>query len=97
MHVAVMWGLPLVMSVQDVRIAFDSMPHKLVKDALLVRGVSAHCTGLHMREVIGMQVLPYAGQTPLFPFGKGGKQGGVETPDEWKVLIDYLLEPVVML
>ena len=39
--------------------------------------------------------LPHVGQTARFPFEKGGKQGGVETPDMWRALVDFVMEPLV--
>ena len=51
-----------------------------------------------MQELAGLQgfmVLPNVGATPRFDFGRGGKQGGVETPDEWNAVVNYVLEPVV--
>ena len=51
-----------------------------------------------MRELTGMTCtieLPLTGKTNEFPFHKGGNQGGVETPDEWRILLEYFLEPVV--
>ena len=97
-YAATLWGLPLVMSVQGIRIAFDSMPQNLIKDALLGRRVCAQCTGLHLRELTRLQgytVLPLVGKSRSFPFETGGKQGGVETPDEWRALMDLVLEPVI--
>ena len=54
--------------------------------------------GLHLRVITGLQAyitLPFVGRSDFFNFNRGGKQGGVETPDEWRILIDYVLEPVV--
>ena len=90
--------MPLLTSIQDIRFAFDSLPHFLIKEALLSQGVSGQVTGLHMQELAGLQgfmVLPNVGATPRFDFGRGGKQGGVETPDEWNAVVNYVLEPVV--
>ena len=39
--------------------------------------------------------LPYVGETEPFEFNCGGKQGGVETPDQWRALIDFVMEPLV--
>ena len=85
-------------SVQDIRVAFDSIPHTLIMEALLGRGVSAHCTGLHTRELTRLQghmVIPLVGKTRSFLFEKGEKQGGDETLDVWRPLIDFVLEPVI--
>ena len=98
LHVARTWGYSLILSVQDVRTAFDSMPHDLIGKSLRDRGASARMTGLHLRELTTIQAymrLPFAGETPLFDYQKGGKQGGVETPDEWRAMIEYIMQPVV--
>ena len=98
LHTARAWNLPLLVSVQDVKFAFDSMPHGLIQAALLARGVAPQYVGLHTRELAGLQgniTLPFVGTTEMFDFDKGGKQGGVETPGEWRAVVDYIMEPVV--
>ena len=92
------WNIPLVTAVQDVKVAFDSMPHELIWESLVARGASALNAGLHMRELTALEAyitLPFVGETERFPFHKGGKQGGIETPDEWRALVEYILEPVI--
>ena len=92
------WNLLLAIAMQDVQTAFDSMPHGLIRESLLARGVSPQVAGLHVRELTGMHAyirLPHAGQTVLFPYTKGGKQGGIETPDEWKAVVDSIMLPIV--
>ena len=98
MFISDAWGLPLLKSMQDVQTAFDSMSHDLIYSAMIGRGASYNDVGLHMRELTGMRgqiSLPHVGGTKLFNFTRGGKQGGIETPDQWRVVIDHLLEPVV--
>ena len=88
-----------MVSVQDVRIAFDSMRHGLVSDSLRGRGVSSRDVGTHMRELTalaGYITLPFVAHTPPFNFFKGVNQGGVETPDEWRAIIDQIMEPIVL-
>eukprot|EP00973_Karenia_brevis_P071131 9883609-Karenia_brevis.AAC.1 len=46
-----------------------------------------------MRAIIE---LPLVGKSAAFDFTHGGKQGGIETPDEWRMMVDFILEPVVM-
>ena len=99
MHIAVTWGLPLVTALQDVQTAFDSMPHDAICSVMVGRGVSYNDVGLHLRELSGLRGqirLPYVGGTSFFDFNRGGKQGGIETPDQWWVVIDHLLEPAVL-
>ena len=97
-YLAETWGLPLVTGLQDIQTAFDSMPHELIGSSMLASGAHPHLVGLHMQELTGMQAyinLPGAGPTSTFDFWRGGKQGGVETPDERRILVQHVLEPVV--
>ena len=43
----------------------------------------------------GQITLPNVGTKQFFDFLKGWKQCGVETPDQWRALLDHILEPVV--
>ncbi len=98
-YIARTWGYPLLISCQDIRWAFDSLPHELISEALLARGVSPLDVGLHMRELTALTAtitLPFVGSTAPFAFNKGGKQGGIETPDEWRAVVDYIMEPIVI-
>ena len=52
---ATKWALPLVVGIQDIKQAFDSMPHSLIFEALLTRGVSGLTVGLLMRELTAMR------------------------------------------
>eukprot|EP00973_Karenia_brevis_P020823 2862405-Karenia_brevis.AAC.1 len=40
-------------------------------------------------------IIPTAGVTNAFNFGAGGKQGGIETPDEWNALLEFVMQPKV--
>ena len=85
MYLSQTWNIPLALSQQDIRVAFDSMGHGLMRDSMLARGVNALDVGLHIREFSTLHAyieLPCVGRTELFDFTKGGKQGGIETPDE---------------
>ena len=75
------WNLPLLIAGQNVQTAFDSMPHALIWDSMLARGVSTQVAALHLRELSGMEAyitLPMAGRTAAPPFTKDGKQDGIE-------------------
>ena len=39
--------------------------------------------------------IPEVGTTDWFTYNKGAKQGGVETPDIWKIVLDYLFDPII--
>ena len=97
-YLAIGWGLPLLVALQDVELAFDSMQHELIATALQARGAAPSIVAAHLRELTGLNAvmtIPNAGDTNSFPYSKGGKQGGVETPDEWNAVIDFL-EPLVV-
>ena len=73
-YLADTWNLPLVTAIQDVQTAFDSMPHRLISQAMIARGISPHLTGLHVRELTAMSAyiqLPHCGKTDMFPYTKG--------------------------
>ena len=98
LHIAASWGVGLLVALQDVETAFDTMAHEHIATSMRARGVSSEVTVAHLRELTGIKAtihLPCVGSTPPFDYSKGGKQGGIETPDEWNTLIDYLLEPLV--
>jgi hypothetical protein len=48
-----------------------------------------------LTELEAYMSLPFVGQTQQFLFSGGGKQGGVETPDEWNCVIEYIMAPLV--
>ena len=52
-----------------------------------------------MRELSFMMArisLPNAGSSSWFSFRKGGKQGGVETPDSFNMLVEFAMEKLVI-
>ena len=90
--------LHVYVSSQDVATAFDAMDHELLKEAMLKRGLHPRLVFGLLRELTDMKghiSIPSAGTSEPFDFRKGGKQGGVETPDEWNMLVEFLLEPLV--
>ena len=92
------WKLPLATSVQDGKTAFDSMPHDLTAKSLLYKGAPCHDVGIQVRELSKIHAcfsVPAAGLTQLFDYGRGGKQGSVETSDQWRAVVYDILDPVV--
>eukprot|EP00973_Karenia_brevis_P051056 7090586-Karenia_brevis.AAC.1 len=60
------------------------MSHDQIAISLRQRGVEPNLVAAFMRELQGVHgiiSLPGAGSTKPFPFCRGGKQGGVDTPD----------------
>ena len=99
LYLADVWNMPVVISCQDVKTAFDAMRHDVIHTALHRRGLSSHIIAVMMRELSGLKAvvsLPTAGTTEPFNYDRGGKQGGVETPDQWSCLLDYVMEPLVV-
>ena len=92
------WGRPVYICALDVRFAFDSIDHLELKRALTKTGMPIHLIVNLMRAISGKQAvikIPYPGRSEPFEIEKGGKQGGVETPDEFNALLEYGLEPVM--
>ena len=90
------WGCKLLIGSLDVAIAFDSMDHELLVKGLLGRGLHPESVACLLRELSGMHAditIPGAGSTPRFPLERGGKQGGVETPDEFNLFIEHIIDP----
>ena len=93
------WNMPLLVAVQDVRTAFDAMQHAHIALALEKRGVDPGLVAANLRELSGIQdyiTLPGVGDSAPFLYTRGGKQGGVETPDQWNAFVDYVLESVAI-
>eukprot|EP00959_Pyramimonas_sp_CCMP1952_P219080 4580527-Pyramimonas_sp.AAC.1 len=93
-----MWKLPAAIGAQDIATALDSMPHHLIMECSLSRGVGKWDTALLMHELHQIRAtitLPLAGVSAPLEFQRGGKQGGVETPDEWNAMVESILELVV--
>ena len=87
-HLACVWGLPLYIAVQDVLTAFDAIDHDLCIEAYLRRGAGLGYARLLAQELTGVQgQMRVAGADLSLPFDfqRGGKTGGVETPDSVNV------------
>eukprot|EP00973_Karenia_brevis_P078235 10863289-Karenia_brevis.AAC.1 len=82
----------------DIYIAFDSIKHLMIPLALLNLGVPAGLIAALMRELRGLQAdmtVAGLGTTPCFAFQRGGRQGGVETPLLFTLIMDYVMGPLV--
>ena len=92
------WSYPIHIAIQDVETAFDSVPHWLIEEALIHQGVKPRTTQAIMAEYSDLRAkikIPEVGTSDWFTYTKGAKQGGVETPDIWKIVLDYLFDPVI--
>ena len=82
----------------DVATAFDTINHGDLTKALAQRGMRPNLVRALLREVSFMKcntTLPGASPSDRFPMCCGGKQGGIETPEEFNVMIEFVLQPLV--
>ena len=74
------------------------MLHSVLESALNARGAHPILIFNILRELTQIQarmVLPGCDPTELFDFLRGGKQGGVDTPDLFNVVIEFLIGDLV--
>ena len=79
LFISTTWNLLVIISVQDVKTAFDSMPHGLIAKSMIGRGIAKRDVALHMRELHDMRgriTLPAVGTTESFVFYKEGNKVG---------------------
>ena len=82
----------------DIATAFDSMNHEVVVKALQSSGMKTDMILSLMAELSGCTArisIPGAGSSDDFPLERGGKQGGVETPDLFNILMEQIVSPLV--
>ena len=95
---SVEWGRPLYMCKIDVSAAFDSFHHEHLEQALRSLGVPSLFVFAWLRELFRAELFPsVAGHTSeecVVP-GKGGRQGGVETPLMWRAVTQWLMDPLL--
>ena len=92
------WGLQIHIAAADVAIAFDSLSHDALGRSLQNSGIHPELVACLLRELVGCSAaitLPGAGRSKTFPFQRGGKQVGVETPDLFNIIMDALMSPLV--
>ena len=97
--VAHQWGLNLVIGTLDIQIAFDSIKHECLANALIQRGLHPTMVRALLREVSHMTcriTLPGTDPSDSFEMHVGGKQGGVETSELFNAMIEHALEPLVI-
>ena len=83
LHKARTWNKPLYIVSADIKTAFDAMRHSGMAEAQLSRGIHPGVVAAIMEEyrdlwakISIMDMEP----TDAFDFGRGGRQGGNETP-----------------
>ena len=97
-HLANVWGLPLYIAAQDVLTAFDAMDHDMCVESYIRRGSGfgyAYLLARELTAVQGRMRVPGAETSLPFDFQRGGKQGGVDTPDNFNIYLEEALHKVV--
>ena len=86
---------PIIICTLDAKTAFDAMKHQALDVAMQNRGLSITSRLALLRELFGKTAflnIPAAGSSKTFPFLRGGKQGGVETSDEFNLVVESAME-----
>ena len=77
LYLADVWNQPLILALQDVKFASNSMEHEHIATSMYEGGASAQLVAAHLRELTGIRAfitLPGIGDTKAFNYSKGGKQ-----------------------
>ena len=94
------WGRPIFIASLDVKTAVDSMCHRTVDAAMAAKGVPINVRIAVLQGLFSKRAhirLPSVGCSVEFPFLRGGKQGGAETPDVFNDVMELCMEEVVWL
>jgi hypothetical protein len=96
-HKATLWNIPLYTCKLDVDRAFDVMRHSLILDSLLAAKCPAKLCVALMRDLSqNSMTLLFQGECwPNIPYTRGGKQGGSETPELWKRVLNNAMIEIV--
>ena len=91
------WRLPLFIGKSDAHKAFDSIEHPVLDDSLAKRDVPVLLRAAVLRELVDVTLkVHFQGSTSSpVPLGKGGKQGGGDTPSYWNFVFDDTLSAPV--
>ena len=92
------WGCSLLLGALDVAIAFDKIDHAVLAKSLQARGLHPQQVAVLLRELTGIEAslsILGADSSDPFPLEVGEKQGGAETPDEFNILVETALQPLV--
>ena len=82
----------------DIAQAFDSLLHGLLDQALRARRVHPTLARALLQEYQDLRArvsVGDSGPSDWFPYTKGGRQGGAETPEVFNLVVEFLLEPVI--
>ena len=98
-RIAHQWGLTLFIGTLDVATAFDKINHHHLARILTARRMHPNLVRAILREISFMRcniTLPGASPSDRFKMQAGGKQGGVETPELFNLMVEYALDPSVV-
>ena len=99
LHLADLWsGLRCVVVSRGVAFAFDCISHMLMPTALHKRGIPVTLINALMQEMCALEAdmtVYGVGTTNAFPYERGGRQGGKETPQVFNWIMELLMAPAV--
>ena len=91
LHLAVQWGKPVYVMSLDIATAFDDMLHGKIAEALCSRGVHPKLVYAILLEYLDLRArvkLADSDPTDYFHYSKAGRQGGVETPELFNLMME---------
>eukprot|EP00973_Karenia_brevis_P077259 10732218-Karenia_brevis.AAC.1 len=91
LHLAVTWDRALYIISLDIATAFDDMQHDQITDSLLSLGIHPLLVHALLREYCQLKArvkIADADFSNFFSFRKGGRQGGVETPEVFNLMVE---------
>ena len=95
---AAAFKLPLMLTNADVQTAFASITITELAVALSEMGACSTLQYALLDELMRLKAQASVADAPascVFNFTKGGREGGSDTPLLWRVLLDWLLSPVI--
>eukprot|EP00973_Karenia_brevis_P072077 10012892-Karenia_brevis.AAC.1 len=98
LHQAKVWGLELHIISCDISTAFDEIGHEVMLEAMLQQGVQPAVARAIVIEYINLRANVTVADAPtstFFPFRRGGRQGGVETPELFNIIVEYALAEMI--
>ena len=98
LHKSRQWGRCLHIFSGDILTAFDALGHGEIYTGLLSNGANPLLIRAIMQEYYGLQATVQLLDAPTsdkFTYSRGGRQGGAETPELFRVVLDTILHPLV--
>ena len=98
LHNANLWGKHLFIISCDIKMAFDAIKHEAIYEALNKQGVHPILAKAILMEYTHLEAnvtIADAPPTPYFSFSQGGRQGGVETPALFNIILESVLAELI--